>query len=123
MFLATSDGELVTSFAEKTLGELMGDPSKADLLTTLCSFFENMGSIRRSAEWLGVHENTIRYRLTRIEELTGLAVMHDPDAQLRARLSLLALHAAGPAAERPPSAAAGASLAATPFGGTHNGPG
>ena len=73
----------MTSFAEKTLGELVGDASKADLLTTLCSFFENMGSIRRSADCLAVHENTIRYRLTRIEELTGLAVMHDPDAQLR----------------------------------------
>ena len=50
-----------------------------------------MGSIRGSAAALDVHENTIRYRLSRIEELTGLAVMHDPDAQLRARLSLLVL--------------------------------
>jgi sugar diacid utilization regulator/GAF domain-containing protein len=95
VFLATSDGDLVSSFADKTLGQLVGDASKGDLLTTLCSFFENMGSIRRSADCLGVHENTIRYRLTRIEELTGLAVMHDPDAQLRARLSLLALHLQG----------------------------
>jgi sugar diacid utilization regulator len=101
VFLATSDGELVTSFAEQTLGGLVQDPSKGDLLTTLRSFFENMGSIRRSADCLGVHENTIRYRLTRIEELTGLAVMHDPDAQLRARLSLLALLLQG----RLPSAA------------------
>ena len=38
-----------------------------------------------------MHENTIRYRLARIEELTGLPVTHDPDAQLRARLSLLVL--------------------------------
>jgi sugar diacid utilization regulator len=101
VFLATSNGELVTSFAEETLGGLVEDPSKGDLLTTLCSFFENMGSIRRSADILGVHENTVRYRLTRIEELTGLAVMHDPDAQLRARLSLLALLLQG----RLPSAA------------------
>ena len=79
------------SFAEETVGELVREHSKADLLTTLCSFFENMGSIRGSAAALDVHENTIRYRLSRIEELTGLAVMHDPDAQLRARLSLLVL--------------------------------
>jgi sugar diacid utilization regulator len=91
VFLATSDEALVTSFAEETLGELVADSSKTDLLTTLRCFFENMGSIRRSADCLGVHENTIRYRLTRIEEVTGLAVMHDPDAQLRARLSLLSL--------------------------------
>jgi sugar diacid utilization regulator len=91
LLLSSSDGELVASFAEDTVGGLVDDASKADLLTTLCSFFENMGSIRRSAECLDVHENTIRYRLSRIEELTGLAVTHDPDAQLRARLSLLVL--------------------------------
>jgi DNA-binding PucR family transcriptional regulator len=50
-----------------------------------------MASIRRCALELGVHENTIRYRLARIEELTGLSVTHDPDAQLGARLSLLVL--------------------------------
>jgi sugar diacid utilization regulator len=91
LFLATSDGDLVTGFAESTIGTLVGDPAMADLLTTLCSFFDNMASIRRCATCLGVHENTIRYRLARIENLTGLAVTHDPDAQLRVRLSLLVL--------------------------------
>ena len=91
LLLSSSDGEAVASFAEETVGELVREHSKADLLTTLCSFFDNMGSIRGSAAALDVHENTIRYRLSRIEELTGLAVMHDPDAQLRARLSLLVL--------------------------------
>jgi sugar diacid utilization regulator len=91
LLLSSSDGEAVGSFAEETVGELVRERSKADLLTTLCSFFDNMGSIRGSAAALDVHENTIRYRLSRIEELTGLAVMHDPDAQLRARLSLLVL--------------------------------
>jgi sugar diacid utilization regulator len=91
LLLSSSDGEAVGSFADETVGELVREHSKADLLTTLVSFFDNMGSIRGSAAALDVHENTIRYRLSRIEELTGLAVMHDPDAQLRARLSLLVL--------------------------------
>lgn len=91
LLLSSSDSEAVARFAEETVGELVREHSKADLLTTLCSFFDNMGSIRGSAAALDVHENTIRYRLSRIEELTGLAVMHDPDAQLRARLSLLVL--------------------------------
>jgi GAF domain-containing protein len=91
LFLATSDADLVAGFAEDTFGGMVSDPTKADLLTTLCSFFENMASIRRTAACLGLHENTIRYRLSRIEELTGLAVSHDPDSQLRARLSLLVL--------------------------------
>jgi sugar diacid utilization regulator len=91
LLLSSSDGEAMASFAEQTVGELVLEHSKAELLTTLCSFFDNMGSIRGAAAALEVHENTIRYRLSRIEELTGLAVMHDPDAQLRARLSLLVL--------------------------------
>ena len=91
LLLSSSDGDAVGSFADETVGELVREHSKADLLTTLVSFFDNMGSIRGSAAALDVHENTIRYRLSRIEELTGLAVMHDPDAQLRARLSLLVL--------------------------------
>ncbi|HEX4731379.1 MAG TPA: GAF domain-containing protein [Solirubrobacterales bacterium] len=91
LLLSSSDGEAMATFAEQTVGELLREHSKADLLTTLCSFFDNMGLIRGAAAALDVHENTIRYRLSRIEELTGLAVMHDPDAQLRARLSLLVL--------------------------------
>jgi sugar diacid utilization regulator len=105
LLLSSSDGEAVATFAEETVGELVREHSKADLLTTLCSFFDNMGSIRGSAAALDVHENTIRYRLSRIEELTGLAVMHDPDAQLRARLSLLVLLLQGrlPAGMRTPA--------------------
>jgi GAF domain-containing protein/sugar diacid utilization regulator len=95
LFLATSDGDLVTGFAEETFGGFVTDRSKIDLLATLCSFFDNMASIRRTAACLRLHENTIRYRLSRIEELTGLAVTHDPDAQLRARLCLLVLHLQG----------------------------
>jgi len=91
VFLSTSDPDVVRRFADSTFGSLVRDASKADLLATLCSFFDNMASIRRCATRLGVHENTIRYRLARIEELTGLPVTHDPDAQLRARLSLLVL--------------------------------
>jgi DNA-binding PucR family transcriptional regulator len=91
VFLATCDAEVVRRFAEATFQPLTDDPSRADLLTTLCAFFDNMASIRRCALQLGVHENTIRYRLGRIEELTGLPVTHDPDGQLRARLSLLVL--------------------------------
>jgi sugar diacid utilization regulator len=91
VFLATSDREAVLHFADEVFGDLVRDPSKSDLLATLRSFFDNMASIRRCALRFEVHENTIRYRLARIEELTGLAVTHDPDAQLGARLSLLVL--------------------------------
>lgn len=95
VFLATSDRDVVAGFAETTLGWLVDDPSMGDLLTTLVVFFDNVASIRRCAACLEVHENTIRYRLGRIEELSGLAVAHDPDAQLQARLALLVLQLEG----------------------------
>jgi hypothetical protein len=62
------------------------------------------------AERLGVHENTIRYRLSRVEQLTGLAVTHDPDAQLQAHMALLVLELQG----RVPDAALAESMAALP---------
>ncbi len=89
--LRREEAAMYVGVSPSKFGSLVDDPSKADLLTTLCSFFDNMGSIRGSAAALDVHENTIRYRLSRIEEITGLAVTHDPDSQLRARLSLLVL--------------------------------
>ena len=95
VFLATADRDDVVRFADETLGWLVDDPSMGDLLDTLCSFFDNVASIRRCATSLGVHENTIRYRLGRIAELSGLAVAHDPDAQLQARLSMLVLRLQG----------------------------
>jgi sugar diacid utilization regulator len=99
VFLATADRDDVARFADETLGWLVDDPSMADLLSTLCSFFDNVASIRRCAASLGVHENTIRYRLGRIEELSGLAVAHEPDAQLQARLSMLVLQLQGRVAD------------------------
>jgi sugar diacid utilization regulator len=91
VFLATADPQAITEFASSTFGSLVEDANKRDLLATLSLFFENMASIRNCAVRLGVHENTVRYRLARLEELTGLAITHDPDAQLGARLSLLVL--------------------------------
>lgn len=95
VFLATSDPESVRAFAIEKFGGIVGDESKRDLLATLSCFFENLASVRRCALHLAVHENTIRYRLARIEELTGLAITHDPDAQLGARLSMLVLTLSG----------------------------
>jgi DNA-binding PucR family transcriptional regulator len=42
-----------------------------------------------------VHENTIRYRLARIEDRTGLGVAHDSNDQLTAQLALLLLRLEG----------------------------
>lgn len=50
------------------------------LLATLSSFLEHTGSIEATARELFVHPNTVRYRLRRITDKTGLAVSEPRDA-------------------------------------------
>jgi sugar diacid utilization regulator len=95
LFLATSDEHEASRFALQTLGELVDDPARSDLLATLCQFFAHQASIRRCAADLGVHENTIRYRLAKAEELAELPFTRDPDAQTRAQISLAILQLQG----------------------------
>jgi len=94
LLLATSNPAEVERFAEDTLGPLL-DGGDTDLLKTLDVFFENGRSIRRAATALDVHENTIRYRLGRIEDALGLSVATGADAQLTAQLALLVLRLQG----------------------------
>ncbi|MFJ9179216.1 PucR family transcriptional regulator [Streptomyces sp. NPDC102360] len=51
----------------------------SDLVATLTAFLDASGSWQRCAEQLHVHVNTLRYRLRRVEELTGhsLATLRD----------------------------------------------
>ncbi|WP_406178314.1 PucR family transcriptional regulator [Streptomyces sp. NBC_00996] len=66
------------------------------LLTTLEHWFAAAGSAAGAARTLFVHPNTVRYRLRRIEELTGRA-LSDPRAVADLGAALLAVrnHSAG----------------------------
>jgi GAF domain-containing protein len=95
LLLAVTAGDDIVNFAEETVGVLVDDAASADLVTTLCAFFANNCSIRGTAAALGVHENTVRYRLGRVEEGTGLPVSREPDAQLSAHLGLVVMQLQG----------------------------
>lgn len=95
LFLASSDRPSAERFAQDALGALLVSAETLELLKTLYVFFECARSVRRAAPALGVHENTIRYRLTRIEEMTGLCVGGDSTDQLTAQLALLVLRLEG----------------------------
>lgn len=96
LLLASADPAEVERFAVETLGPLLdARDGSGDLVTTLSAFFDHGRSIRRAAAALEVHENTIRYRLGRIEEAIGLPVATDADAQLTAQLALLVLRLQG----------------------------
>lgn len=60
------------------------DPAVAETLATWCGCF---GNVSRTARELGIHENTVRYRLKRAEEHYGVALL-DPDTLLAAWLQL-----------------------------------
>ncbi|MER7394950.1 helix-turn-helix domain-containing protein [Streptomyces sp. NPDC000151] len=59
--------------ARQVLGPVLGLPSeeRAVLLGTLQAWLDHDGSAERAAERLYVHANTVRYRLRRLQELTG----------------------------------------------------
>jgi sugar diacid utilization regulator/GAF domain-containing protein len=93
LFLASSTPQEADRFVRDALGALVtsNDAALADVLGTLEVFFESSRSVRRAAQRLGVHENTIRYRLARIKQLTGLAIGSDANDELTAHLALLIL--------------------------------
>ena len=93
LFLASSTPAEADRFVRDALGTLVtsDDAALGDVLETLEVFFESSRSVRRAAQRLGVHENTIRYRLARIKQLTGLAIGSDANDELTAHLALLIL--------------------------------
>ena len=60
-----------------------------ELLTTLAAFLESGSALEACARTLFVHSNTVRYRLRRVSELTGLRPT-DPRDALVLRIALLA---------------------------------
>jgi DNA-binding PucR family transcriptional regulator len=97
LFLAATNREEADEFVRQTLGPLLdpGDRSMRDLLTTLAVFLAKSRNVRETADRLQVHENTIRYRLARIAELSGLDVATDTDDQLAGQLATLILRLEG----------------------------
>lgn len=63
------------TFARSVLGNLLSDAKDHEiLLSSLETFLAEHGQLATSANLLGVHRNTLRLRLRRIEEATGLAL-------------------------------------------------
>jgi hypothetical protein len=58
-----------------------------ELLPTLRAWFQSVGDARRTADLLGLHVNTVRYRLRRVEEIAGIS-LDDPDERLLAELQV-----------------------------------
>jgi hypothetical protein len=73
LLLASVPGSVLRSFRERLLGPLVAydERHRAELLSTLREFLACSGSWNACAATMYVHVNTVRYRIRRIEELTG----------------------------------------------------
>jgi purine catabolism regulator len=67
---------------------------QAQLTRTLEEFLRQRGNISATAQALYVHPNTLRQRLRRIEELTGISIKGDDWLMIEIALKLLRLEAA-----------------------------
>ena len=96
LLVANGDSDAVRRYVDDALGPLLGDlPGAADLLRTLQCFFDSGRSVRESAARLKIHENTVRLRLAKVRDLTGLNVATNSNDQLSAQTALLVLRLEG----------------------------
>jgi hypothetical protein len=73
LLLATVPDEVRRTFATRVLGPVTEYDERhgAGLQDTLATFLDCSGSWSRTAERMHLHVNTVRYRIARVEELTG----------------------------------------------------
>ena len=95
LLLGSLERRQAECFIESNLAPLLAEDSSQELLRTLHAFIEYAFELRAAANQLGVHENTVRNRLNRILELTGLDVARDSNARLTVQVALLILRIQG----------------------------
>ena len=88
MLAGISDLTDVDTFVREWLGSLLDYDArrKADLVHTLTQYLEHGGNYDATAAELSVHKSTLKYRLQRIRELTGLE-LNDPDVHFNLQLA------------------------------------
>jgi sugar diacid utilization regulator len=98
MLAAVDDLSDVAGFVHKWLGPLAAydERKHTELVKTLTQYLQHGGGYEATSRALSVHRSTLKYRLQRIRELTGLD-LSDPEIHFnlqlatRAHLTLLAL--------------------------------
>ena len=73
LLLALHSDEVRSAFITSVLGPIHNYDTErsAHLLESLTTFLDSGGSWQSTAARLGVHVNTVRYRMRRVEQLTG----------------------------------------------------
>ncbi|HEV2724185.1 MAG TPA: helix-turn-helix domain-containing protein [Thermoleophilaceae bacterium] len=92
----SEDSAELRRFHEETVAPLVAydEQYETELVRTLETFLESDGNIAKTAEKLFAHRHTIRYRLDRVRELSGLDVASS-DGRERLSLGLKAMRVLG----------------------------
>ncbi len=102
-------------FHEETIAPLLAydEQYATELARTLEAFLDADGNVARTAQHLYTHRHTIRYRLERVRELTGLDV-GSTEGRERLGLGLKAMRVLGIAAPQGPAAEPGTEAGRVP---------
>jgi PucR C-terminal helix-turn-helix domain len=86
-----SDEELLEQVGMRQLAALADFPDRQRLrlASTLFAWLRTNGNVKEIAEKLGVHPQTVRYRMRQLQEALG-DQLHDPDARFEMEASLRA---------------------------------
>jgi len=95
--LRHADLDDLRSLYERTLGKLFDEDRKrgGELLATLHVYCDTGGSLSQTAERLGVHRNTVLYRVRRIQSVT-LTNLQDGPSRLLMQVGMVAGRLARP---------------------------
>ena len=88
MLADVKDPDTIHRFVRRWLGALLDydEIRRAELVPTLSAYLEGGQNYGHAAHTLGVHRNTLRYRLRRITEISGHD-LGDPDVQFNLQLA------------------------------------
>src|SRR5919201_992076 len=109
------DPEELRRFHEDTVAPLVAydEQYETELVRTLETFLDADGNVAQSAQRLYTHRHTVRYRLERVKELTGLDVS-STDGRERLGLGLKAMRVLGILAPHGPATERGAEAGRVP---------
>ncbi|MDK2779275.1 MAG: PucR family transcriptional regulator ligand-binding domain-containing protein [Pseudomonadota bacterium] len=90
LFAAIPKRSLLAEFCQQQLGDLCfaRDPASAELKATLNTWLNHFGHQQNTAEALGIHRNTLSYRLKRLQDILGFS-LQDPYQRLNLQNALL----------------------------------
>ncbi len=94
LLLQSQNQKELLSFMDRHLGPLVryDTANQSQLVETLESYLAKNGNLRLAADDCHIHLNSLKYRLRRIHEISGLD-LRDGDMRFRAQLAL-AIHRA-----------------------------